>query len=254
MLRSYLDAWTMDDEDEETNHEEDLDQEDDGCVNDADEDEDERVYEDIDVYDDDETDDEDDLDQEDDGCVIDADEDEDERVYEDVDVYDDDDTDDEDLEENDGRVIDADEDEDERVDIAVDVDDEDDDETDDEEPGEGEGMMDAAPIEPSRRRPRKNYQSPKLVPEWCFNCNRLFPSIFKFKTHLAKRRCPPFDVTCIGCNATFQHASDRRRHEQNCSLVNPAGNVVRCDICNDTFTRQDALSRHLNQGRCQGRR
>ena len=60
-------------------------------------------------------------------------------------------------------------------------------ETDDEEAGE-------------RRRPRKTIKSPKLVPEWCDKCNKLFPSIFKFEKHLAKRRCPSFDKRCIGCN------------------------------------------------------
>ena len=198
MLRSYLDAfcddgrWTMDDEDDKTNNKEAVD---------------------VDVDDDNETDDEEDLNEEDDGNVIDADEDEDQRIDEDVDVDDDDEADDEeDLnEEDDGNVIDADKDEDVNVDDEDDETDEEEvvdeedhgsaqDEDEDVEAGEGEGTMDAASIEPSRRRrPRKTIKSPKLVPQWCSPCKKRFPSIFKYEKHLAKRRCKPFDKRCIGC-------------------------------------------------------
>ena len=66
-------------------------------------------------------------------------------------------------EEDDGNVIDDEDD----VDTAQDED-------GDEDTGEGEGTMGAASIGPSRRCSRMNFQSSKLVPEFCYLCHTLF--------------------------------------------------------------------------------
>ncbi|KAI9102844.1 hypothetical protein DFS34DRAFT_577060, partial [Phlyctochytrium arcticum] len=87
-------------------------------------------------------------------------------------------------------------------------------------------------------------------------CGKLFKKLSNLKLHY-KHHLPPTPASstakpfmCTDCPKGFMRKHDLKRHAvTHAKSFKPVG----CEACETTFTRVDALLRHVRGGRCRGR-
>lgn len=78
-------------------------------------------------------------------------------------------------------------------------------------------------------------------------CNKIFNRSYNFKSHLKAHSCEkPFN--CNGCTLSFARCHDLKRHEKIHDKT--LQKIHKCDLCGKTFSRSDALNRHIRFNTC----
>jgi hypothetical protein len=79
-------------------------------------------------------------------------------------------------------------------------------------------------------------------------CDKIFNRSYNFKSHL-KIHSGEKPFRCNHCELSFARCHDMRRHEK--IHKREFKNLNKCDFCNKTFSRPDALNRHIKLNCCQ---
>ena len=109
--------------------------------------------------------------------------------------------------------------------------------------GEGENNE----VSPKKRKTKKK-KNPKYAPKSCKLCLRTFTTRRQYDQHLYYERttCKALATCCVDCeHKEFSTPSALRRHQK----THKNRYRYRCQHCVKTFTREDAVQRHMKNCR-----